>query len=440
MTSIRVAYLCGEYPRATDTFIQREISGLRNIGIHVDTISVRRPLAQEQGTDEQRRERERTFYLLPCSPWRILADHATELFRSPARYCAALWLALSVRSPGIRSLLYQIFYFIEAGMVAAYMRRNSLHHLHNHAPNASGYVAMIASRLGGCTYSMTLHGFGIFSEPTRWRLQDKLDRCLFAICVSWYGRSQAMLWSDPSRWDRYHVIHCGVEPDQFRMRAHAGRGRRLLYVGRLDPVKGLPVLLDAVRRLASTRDDVHLDIVGDGPLRPHVESIIAQEKLSEHVTLHGYLSQAQLRALQQEVDVMVLTSFAEGLPVVLIEAMAGGLPVVAPRITGIPELIEHGTSGFLYTAGHVDELCSAVESLLDDPDVRSRFARNGRGVVESQFSLTTECERNAAVFAARLAGNPVAIRPELQCRSDTDSPGSDRSKRAPSCATSAACD
>ena len=144
----RLAYLCGEYPRATDTFIQREVKKLREAGLQIETISVRRPTVREQGTEEQLEERQRTHYLLPCSIRRLLSDHLNLLLRSPSRYAQSARLAMTVRSPGMRSLIFQIFYFAEAGLVASWMRRNGLTHIHNHAPDSSGYVAMIAGETG----------------------------------------------------------------------------------------------------------------------------------------------------------------------------------------------------------------------------------------------------------------------------------------------------
>ena len=317
-----------------------------------------------------------------------------------------------VRSPGLRSLVYQLFYFAEAGLVAAHLRRCGIRHLHNHAPDASGYVAMLAAELDGMTYSMTLHGFGILSEPKRWRLSEKLERCLFAICVSWHARSQAMLWSSPSCWDRFHVVHCGINVDDMPIRRHEGPGNRLLFVGRFDPVKGIPVLLDAIERLVINRT-VHLDLVGDGPERQAIEEAVRKRGLDSHITFHGYLSQRELRLRLVEADVCVMTSFSEGIPVVLMEAMAAGVPVVAPKITGIPELVDDGINGYLTIPGHVPSLVERLEQLLDDPAKRSSFGEAGRRKVEMEFSLDTETARLAKVVRAHLEGTSIPPRPEV---------------------------
>lgn len=398
----RLAYLCGEYPRATDTFIQREVAALRQAGLHVETISVRRPAAGEQGTQEQDAERRSTHYLLPCSPWRLAADHLGLLVRRPGHYFKALRTALTVRTPGVRALLYQLFYFAEAGLVAARMRRRDLTHLHNHSPDAGGYVALLAGQLAGLTYSLTLHGHGIFSEPSRWRLREKIEGALFVICVSRHGRSQAMLWSGRHCWDKIHVVHCGVAPDKGAVRVHRGRGRNVLFVGRLDHVKGLPVLIAAFAKIARQDPDLHLHIVGDGPERADLQRLAASEALHARVTFHGYRSQAELRAHYADADIFAMASFSEGLPVVLMEAMSRGVPVVAPRITGIPELVAHGVCGFLTVPADVDDLAAQMEALLEDGDLRDRMAAAGRQVVAASFDLATETARLADIFRWRL--------------------------------------
>jgi colanic acid/amylovoran biosynthesis glycosyltransferase len=409
---MRIGYLCGEYPRVSDTFIQREVGALRNQEFFVRTFSIRRPKQRERGTHEQEFERAQTKYILPVTPWRLIADHFLLLLQSPCRYLRAIYLAATVRSPGLLSFLYQLFYFAEAGVVARRMQDERLQHLHNHAPDASGYVTMIAAEMGGFTYSMTLHGFGILSEPTRWRLRDKLDRALFSICVSWYARSQAMLWSDQKIWDRHHVIHCGITTKDFTVRNHHGEGKRLLFVGRFDHVKGLFLLIEAVERLARDFPLIRLELVGDGPQRTELEEIVRRKQLLDHVTFHGYLSQAQIRQQLAQADVCVMSSFAEGIPVVLMEAMAAGIPVVAPRIAGIPELVEHERSGLLYHPGCADGLVNALHMVINDPQLRNRFARQGRKVVMREFELETEVGRLVDVMHGRLAGLNVPIGPK----------------------------
>ena len=418
MLTERIAYLCGEYPRTTDTFIQREVASLRSAGKHVRTISIRRPAAREQlQTQGSKPQSHDTYYVLPAGPWRLAKAHARTLARSPRRYLRALRLALSVRSPGLRALAYQLFYFAEAAIVADVMHDEGLAHLHNHAPDASGYVAMIAAELGGFSYSMTLHGHGILSEPGRWRLREKLERALFTVCVSWHARSQAMLWSPQEVWERLHVIHCGVDPHPLALREHCSTGSRLLFVGRLDHLKGLPLILDALERIRASHADIQLDIVGDGPERAALEARVRKRSLESCVQFHGYLDQEAIQALMNNADALVMASFSEGIPVTLMEAMNVGLPVVAPRITGIPELVHEDSSGLLFDPANVEQLTACIIRLLDDPGLRTRLAQKGKQVVEQEFDLTTETRRLVQLMHGRLGGAAMPIRPDSEAPS-----------------------
>jgi glycosyltransferase involved in cell wall biosynthesis len=192
---------------------------------------------------------------------------------------------------------------------------------------------------------------------------------------------------------------------------HESRGSRLLFVGRLASVKGLPVLLEALAEIVKDRPDVKLTIAGDGPDRAALESMAARLNLTANVAFSGYRSQAQVRELLQQTDVFVLPSFAEGVPVVLMEAMAAGVPVVTTRIAGIPELVEDGVSGSLTSPGDAQNLRSAIVRLLEDPDLRRRFGREGRKTIEDQFDINKEAAWLCEILGNALAGKVMPVRP-----------------------------
>jgi glycosyltransferase involved in cell wall biosynthesis/nucleoside-diphosphate-sugar epimerase len=399
---LRVAYMTGEYPRATDTFIQREVAALRASGVHVETLSVRRPSTKEVVSDEVRAERERTYYLLPANPLRVTVAHLGLLFKHPGRYFSALCLALSTRPPGMKALAWQAAYFLEAGLVARRLREHDLSHLHNHFSNSSCSVAMLAAALGGFTYSFTMHGPAEFYEPKYWRVDEKVRRAKFVACISHFARSQAMVFAPQEHWDKLHVVHCGVSPAQFEPRRHEGRGSRLLFVGRLAAVKGLPVLLEAVARLAKDRPDVTLVVAGDGPDRAKLEAQARRLGVSARVEFRGYQSQAQVRELLRQTDVFAMASFAEGVPVVLMEAMAAGVPVIATRIAGVPELVEDGVSGFLVPPSEPGAIAEKAVLLLDDANLRNRLGAAGRAKVEREFNVAAEAQRLRRIMTSAL--------------------------------------
>jgi glycosyltransferase involved in cell wall biosynthesis len=259
-----------------------------------------------------------------------------------------------------------------------------------------------------------MHGPAEFFEPKYWRLDEKIRRAKFVCCISHFSRSQGMIFGPPEKWDRMHVVHCGVDPQGYEPRKHQGKGRRLLFVGRLAAVKGVPVLLDAVAQLSQDHPDAELVIAGDGPDRQRLESRAKDLGISDRVRFLGYQSQSQVRKLLRETDVFAMASFAEGVPVVLMEAMAAGVPVVATRIAGVPELVDDGACGFLVPPGDTEALAERISLLFDDPASRNRFAGAGRAKVEQEFNLSTESQRLCQILTGALEDRVVPIRPDVR--------------------------
>ncbi len=408
----KLAYLTGEYPRATDTFIQREVAGLRATGLDVLTCSIRRTVASHHVGPEQVQEAAQTFNVLPAAlkPIRLLKAHGALMVRSPKRWFTALGLAAKTAPGGLKAFAYQMIYFAEAGILARHMQLEGVSHLHNHIAKSSCTVAMLASELSSIPYSFTLHGPDIFFEPIHWRLDEKIARASFVACISHFCRSQAMSFAATEHWGKLHIVHCGIEPERYRQRSDANTGKRLLFVGRLAAVKGLPVLIEAMQS-AKTKG-LHLTIVGDGPDRATLEAVVEASGLSSQVTFLGYRSQSDVADLLGESDVLVLPSFAEGVPVVLMEAMAAGLPVIATRIAGIPELVEGGVSGLLVSPGDASALAAAIDKIADDPELAKTMGQAGQKAVLAGFQARTEAARLAALFEAAQHGAALPCRPD----------------------------
>ncbi len=400
----RIAYLTGEYPRATDTFIQREVAALRALGLTVETCSIRRTGPAHHVGPEQRAEAARTFHVLAATahPGRSLAAHVAAL-RRPGRYLRALTLAWRSAPRGVRGRLYNLVYFAEAVVLARHLKARGITHLHDHIAMASCTVAMLASAVSGIPFSFTLHGPDIFFAPGHWRLDEKIARARFVACISHFCRSQAMLFSRPQDWEKLHIVHCGIHPARYR----AGDGRtgdRLLFVGRLAAVKGLLVLLDALAAARTTRPDLRLTLVGDGPDRPMLEARVRAMGLDAAVTFAGYKAQDEVAAALQAADALVLPSFAEGVPVVLMEAMAAELPVVATQVGGVGELVTDGETGLLVPPGDCAALANALLRVMTDEALRQRMGKAGRARVTAQFDVTDQAARLARLFGSAVPG------------------------------------
>ena len=402
-----VAYLTGSYPKASHTFIQREVAALRAEGVEVLTFSVRRSSAADLSGPAQHAESAETFAILETAraPLRLLMTQLTGFLQAPRRSVSALRLALSTRPPGWKGLLWQLFYLAEANILAVQLRRRDVVHLHNHFGDSSCTVAMLASTLTGIPYSYTEHGPTVFYAPHYWRLDVKAARARFVACISHYCRAQVMLFSDQVHWERLKLVRCGIEPERYDAAARADQPcDRILFIGRLAAVKGVVLLLQAFSELRQRHPGLSLMLVGDGPERDTLHKQAAAMGLSGVVEFAGQLGEDEVAEALAGADMLVLPSFAEGVPVVLMEAMASRLPVIATRVGGVAELVEDGVNGLLVAPGDVAGLICAMERLLRDPDLRRRMGQAGRAVVESRHDVRSEARRLLALFQA--AANP----------------------------------
>jgi colanic acid/amylovoran biosynthesis glycosyltransferase len=410
---MRIAYLTGEYLRPTHTFIQREVAVLRSYGVEVDTFSIRKTDEVDLVSPEQQSERDRTTYILPPSLLTLLKAHLTLFFRTPSRYWQGLALAWKMRSPGLTALFYQLFYFVEAGILAQSLKERQIQHLHNHFSDSSCTVSMLAATLAGLSFSFTIHGPAIFLEPYRWRLDLKVQQALFVSCISYYCRSQVMLLSPIEQWSKLHIVHCGVDLQRFTPVTHQSNSKRLLYTGRLSAAKGVPILFQALQQIVPHHPNLVLTLVGDGADRVALEMLAADLDLTPYLKFVGYQSQDAVCQYLLNSDIFVLPSFSEGLPVALMEALAAGVPVITTAIAGIGELVEDGVNGYLISPGAVEPLVQRLKQLLDDADLRQRMGQAGRIKVQQEFNLAQEVPWLKQIMDAALSGRTEAIRPQM---------------------------
>ncbi|MES2334376.1 MAG: glycosyltransferase family 4 protein [Pseudomonadota bacterium] len=396
-----VAYLTGDYPKVSHTFILREVNAVRGAGVPVITCSIRQPPASEfKGTEEQQARAE-TFYVIAAArkPARLLKAHANAFMRSPGTWVSTLVLAIRMRSPGLKAFFWQLFYFLEAGVLADHLRANRARHLHNHFGNSSCSVAVLAAKLADIPFSFTEHGPAIFFEVDRWSLPEKIARAQFVVAITHFCRSQLMLFSDPVHWPKIAIVHCGLDPALYT-RATAAFGKRVAFVGRLDPVKGALLLIEAMAAVLKTHPDATLTLAGDGPARAPAEARAKALGLANAVRFAGFLTQPQVAELLANSDMLVLTSFAEGLPVVYMEALASGIPVVASRVAGVQELVEDGVTGFTVPPGDVVTLADRMSRLMSDPELAARMGTAGRKAVEREHDIAREGAWLADLFRA----------------------------------------
>jgi glycosyltransferase involved in cell wall biosynthesis len=404
----RLAYLVSQYPAISHTFILREVLGLRRRGFAIAVASVNPPdRPPEKLTAEEQREAEATWYLKPRGAAGALRALGRTLLRRPMALVRGLWFALRLGGTDGKKLGYQLAYWVEAVMIGEWMHREGLSHLHVHFATPASMVGLIAGKVFPIGFSFTVHGPDEFYDVSGYRLADKIAGAEFVVCISHYARSQLMKLSPVTYWNKFEICRLGVDPARFAPREAkpAGAVFELLCVGRLVPAKGQHVLLDALARLRARGRRVHLTLVGQGPDRPSLEAQTRRLELGDAVDFAGAVNQDEISGYYAAADAFVLPSFAEGLPVVLMEAMALGVPCITTHITGVPELIRDGAEGLLVAPSDVDGLVAAIERLMDDPALARRLAEAGRIKVLAEYELNGSIARLADVFERRLSSS-----------------------------------
>jgi glycosyltransferase involved in cell wall biosynthesis len=392
MSALRLGYLTSVYARASDTFIRNEVLELRRREHTVRTYSIRTPEDEQQVSDEIRSERASTLYILPDHARAALLAAARLLLTRPARTLAALALSWRTGAKGLRARLLHLAYFVEACFLAVRLRRDGVQHLHVHLEEQPATVGMLASALSGVPYSMAVHGPYIFRAPVQWALGEKIARAAFVTCISEFTRSQCMLYAPLEHWPKLHLVRCAPHPSFLAAEpAPFEERRRFVWVGRVCEEKGVPVLIEAVAALAKEGHEFELELLGDGPLLPMVRERIAREGLERRVHTLGWASSDLVRARLATATALVQPSFAEGLPVVIMEALALGRPVISTYVAGIPELVETGVDGWLVPAGSVEALAAAMRQAIVSPTVELiQLGLAGRTRVSAQHSIEKE--------------------------------------------------
>lgn len=397
-----IAYLVSEYPAPSHTFVRREVSALRAHGLSIRTYSIQRG-SHADGDTLGAAALAETFAVQSTSVVAVAGANLAALVRSPVRFARTLALALRHRVPGARALLWSLFHFAEAILLARHLAGDGISHLHNHFANSGATVGMLTANFLGIPWSLSLHGISEFDYPAGNLLPEKLARAQFAACVSRFGMAQAMRVTGPDLWPKLTIVRCAIDPSILPtgVERRADGQFRLIAVGRLSPEKGQSGLLDAVASMIQGGSNVRLTMVGDGPEEQRLKAKAVALGIADRVHFTGRLDEAGALAAIAAADALVLTSFMEGLPVVLMEALALNVPVVASRVAGVPELVEDGVTGLLITPADWPGFAAALSRLEAEPGLRAKLAREGQQRVGEEFSYPAAAEPMAGLLMGR---------------------------------------
>ena len=401
--SIQLMYLIGQYPAINHGYLLAEIQHLRRLGLYVVVTSVKTPdRPPERLTSAERAEAATTYYLRCLSWYRMIGAVCNESLRAPLRCLQGLTCSLRLAGFSMSRIMYHLMYFVEAVLVGREMRRFGIRHVH---ASFSATVALIATHIFPVTMSFGVYGYGELHDPGKSHLRDRISGALFVRSISRNGRGQLMLSCDQREWSKLYYVPLGIDPAEFPPRTQRSNGVpiQLLCVGRLAPEKGQILLLHAMAELKAAATPLHLHLVGDGPDRLRLEREAAELGVAASVTFEGAVDADRLAELYRNTDVFVLPSLAEGIPIAAMEAMAKEIPCVAPRIAGLPELIEDGVDGMLFHVADIEDLVRVIRILADSAERRLEIGQRARLRVERDYNIERNTEKFAHLLNEKLA-------------------------------------
>jgi glycosyltransferase involved in cell wall biosynthesis len=410
-SALRLAYLLSQYPAVSHTFFLHEVRGLRARGLHIETASINapdRPLATLPANEAA--EARATRYIKPSKPLVAARELAAIAISRPGVVFRGVRAWAAVPRLTLRGRLQWLFYLAEAMLVGRWIEQRKLTHLHVHFAGPVASVGMLAAKMWRIPLSLTIHGPEELLNHEAYHLREKLAAAKFVICISDFCRSQLCMLTPPREWHKFSVVRLGVDPSTLSPRRSAlpaDRTLELVVTGRMAPQKGHRVLLEALRLLAERGHPLHATLIGGGPEIDDLRAFVAEHGLEDRVTFTGALSHPQTLNQLERADLFALASFAEGIPVALMEAMSLGLPCVSTCVAGIPELIRTGVDGLLVPPANAFAFAQALEQLILEPALRRQLGASARQRIVSLYNLPRNQELLAQTFAREVASQPT---------------------------------
>lgn len=377
------AYFMNAYPMTSTTFIRREIEAHERAGFDVRRYAIR-PWDQKLVDPKDIEEENRTFYILRQGSLSMVKRFLRELFSNPVGLVRGFGMAVKLMRVASGKRLLQFAYFLEAIVLKQQTALDGIDHLHTHFSTNSATVALLAHKMGGPRYSMTIHGPDELFEMKENGLVEKVRHARFVVAITQYCRDVVDAETAGQFSDKIHIVHCGLDMSEFEQPDNVPDNKTLICVGRLCKAKAQTLLIEALHQIVEKHPDVILVLIGDGEERPAVEDAIARLDLQDYVEMVGWKSNSEVHQALRQNRAMVLPSLAEGLPIVIMESFALGRPVVTTRICGIPELVD-ASCGWLADPGDVETLVDCLDAVLSkSPDELTKMGMIGRNrVLES---------------------------------------------------------
>ncbi|MFA6916306.1 MAG: glycosyltransferase family 4 protein [Parachlamydiales bacterium] len=399
-----IIYVISCYPAVSHTFIQQEIAFLRQAGKKVVVASINNSNIEEMAKSiEVREEEKNTFYIKEKGVITAIDALFQYLIFNPVRFFQALSFTWKYIRQTRRSIKYLFGYFGEALLLARWFSAQNSEQVHAYFGNVAATVAMIAKRLQPFKLSLSIHGPDIFYDETMEGLPIKVQDADWIRCISFYSQSQILKHLKITEWEKLHIVRMGVDVSKItplpstHEKSNNPR-KQIVTVGRLVPVKGFSILIQAIANLKEQGKFFELTLIGSGPERAELEELAMRLDVVDEIRFKGPLSHHETLKHMQHADLFVLATFAEGIPIVLMEAMAMKIPCISTWINGTPELIRNGIDGILVAPSDVISLQNAIAHLSENAELQQKIVQSGRQRIEDEYNLEKNTKTLSSLF------------------------------------------
>ena len=407
-----LAYFFSAFPVLTETLALRQARATQRLGLPCVLAANRRP-SPGQAHSQYKNDLPHTFYLTPVRLGTYLKTNVSALVQSPRRYGEALSRAWRWRDRHPWQRWRNLAHLLGAAVLADFLKKQAVCHVHVHFAYGAAEVALFLEALSGIPYSLSIHGSDVLLENRL--LEEKLRQARFIVSNCRYFVGYLIRRFPSLASQRFYVVRGGVEMNDEAWRPasfpETAGTLRLLNVARLAPVKAQDLLIEALARLKVQEIPFACRIIGEGPLREDLESLVHALGIQENVRFLGACQESEVRQQYDWSQVVVLSSRSEGTPMTIIEAMAKARAFVAPRITAIPEMIEDGQSGLLFTPGSATDLARQLARLASRPELLARMSTEARRRGVELFALTDNAKKFLAVLAREVPA--LELKPEV---------------------------
>lgn len=399
---MKIGYLTNQYPNASCTFIRRELKAVEAEGFQIERLSSR-PGEYKPVDLIDKEEEGLTRYLL-ASKSDLLKALAKEASTNPVRFAKVQKSVGELIKTGAGPVRH-LAYLAQACLLKQIAHDEGLKHVHVHFGTNPTAVAMLSRKLGGPSYSFSVHGPTEFDFAGSISLDAKIADAAFVVAISEFCRSQLMRFSNFEDWNKIEIVHCGLEKSFINSDAEVSTSPTFVTIGRLSEQKGYGVLLDALKICKDAGLDFKVRMVGDGPQRKSLERKAKQLGVTNFVDFLGWGTEETVVAEIENARALILPSFAEGLPVVLMESYALRTPAIASNVAAVSELVEGNETGWLIHPGNAQDLANAIQkALMAEEETLTKFAEAGRQRVLKNHDIAKEAKTLARLFDKYVEG------------------------------------